>query len=229
MSIQTSNSSGTTANGAPFRHLNGDGVRDYFAFFRLPRKLDLDLAQLEREFHQQSRKLHPDLFTQSSAEQQEWSMEQSSRLNDAYRTLRDPIRRTQYLLRLEGLELEEQSETATEQARASGQAKKQIVPEDLLEEVFELNMQWEELRMNKKTGDSDPALVRELEGQKVSLEQKQEALLEELKSYWVEWDALGDTSPLEARNRVTAKMADLLNRRSYIRNLVRDVNAALEN
>jgi len=57
-------------------------------------------------------------------------------LNDAYRTLKDPIKRTGYLLRLEGIELEEQSKQATEKARATGELKKQVVPPDLLEEVF---------------------------------------------------------------------------------------------
>ena len=102
--------------------------------------------------------------------------------------MKDPIKRTEYLLRLEGIELEEQSKAATEKARASGQAKKQVVPEDLLEEVFELNMQLEELRMNQKTGDDDPALIKELETHKDSLEAKYQALSDELKTYWNEWD-----------------------------------------
>ena len=101
---------------------------------------------LEREFYELSRKLHPDLYARAGQREQEWSLEQSSLLNDAYRTLKDPITRTEYLLRLEGVELEEQSKTATEKARATGEVKKQMVPPDLLEEVFELNMQLEELR-----------------------------------------------------------------------------------
>ncbi|MFI5071205.1 MAG: Fe-S protein assembly co-chaperone HscB, partial [Terriglobales bacterium] len=133
-----------------------------------------------------------------------------------------------YLLRLEGVELEEQSKAATEKARTTGEAKKQIVPEDLLEEVFELNMQLEEVRMNQKTGESDPALIQELDSHKDGLERKQQALSDELKTYWLEWDKLDDTSTEEARKQVRDKMADLLNRRSYIRNLVRDVNEALE-
>src|ERR1700750_600745 len=111
---------------------------DYFTFFGFPRKLSVDLNLLEREFYQLSRKLHPDLYSGAEAREQQWSLEQSSQLNDAYRTLKDPIKRTEYLLRLEGVELEEQSKSATEQARASGQVKKQVVPPDLLEEVFDL-------------------------------------------------------------------------------------------
>ena len=124
---------------------------DYFTFFALPRKLNLDTALLEREFYELSRKLHPDLCARADKREQEWSLEQSSLLNDAYRTLKDPIKRTEYLLRLEGVELEEQSKTATEKARTTGEIKKQVVPPDLLEEVFELNMQLEELRAQKKT------------------------------------------------------------------------------
>src|SRR5271155_1691773 len=161
---------------------------DYFAFFGLPRKLNLDVAALEREFYELSRKLHPDLYARADKREQEWSLEQSSHLNDAYRTLKDPIKRTEYLLRMEGVELEEQSKAATEKARASGEIKKQVVPPDLLEEVFELNMQLEELRMQKKAGEDDPALIEEIGKQKLELEQKYEALLEELKRYWSAWD-----------------------------------------
>src|SRR6266581_1567725 len=199
---------------------------DYFTFFALPRKLNLDTAALEREFYVLSRKLHPDVYAGRDSQEQEWSLEQSSRLNDAYRTLKDPIRRTEYLLKLEGVELEGQSKAATEEARKTGE-KKQIVPPDLLEEVFELNMQLEELRASKKMGEEDPALVQELQQHKQSLEEKFSALFDELKGYWGEWDAAEDSANSaneEGRRKIRDKMVDLLNRRSYIRNLVRDVN-----
>jgi molecular chaperone HscB len=207
---------------------------DYFSFFGLPPKLNLDVATLEKSFYELSRRLHPDLNARAGSQEQQWSLEQSSLLNDAYRTLRDPIKRTQYLLHLEGVELEEQSKSATEQARATGEIKKQIVPPDLLEEVFELNMQLEELRMNQKLGDNDPALVAEIGKQKATLEAKHEELLHELQTYWIAWDRVidrdQDRSPAAAEERaqVRNKMVDVLNRRNYIRNLVRDVNAALE-
>jgi molecular chaperone HscB len=208
---------------------------DYFAFFGLPRKLNIDTAILDKDFYELSRKLHPDLNARGGKQEQEWSLQQSSRLNDAYRTLKDPIRRTQYLLKLEGVELEEQSKSATEQARATGKAKKQIVPPDLLEEVFELNMQLEELRMQKKLGEDDPALIEEIGRQRLELEEKQDALLDELKKRWSAWDALmdreqsGQQIPQEERKLARDKMVDVLNRRNYIRNLVRDVGAVLEN
>ena len=202
---------------------------DYFAFFGLPRKLNLDVAQLEREFYELSRKLHPDLNARADKREQEWSLEQSSLLNDAYRTLKDPIKRTQYLLGLEGVELEEQSKSATEKARAAGEVKKQIVPPDLLEEVFELNMQLEEARMNKKMGEDDPGLVKDLEGHKAAFEKKYEELSHELKGHWDEWDRTRDSKNEAAQHLALDAMVNLLNRRSYIRNLVRDVNEALGN
>src|SRR3974377_2403039 len=112
---------------------------DYFTFFGLRRKLNVDLTALEREFYTLSRKLHPDLYSVADPREQEWRLEQSSQLNDAYRTLKDPIKRTQYLLRLEGVELEEQSKTATDEARATGTGKKKDVPPELLEEDFIMN------------------------------------------------------------------------------------------
>jgi molecular chaperone HscB len=200
---------------------------DYFTFFGLPRKLNIDVTRLQREFYELSRKLHPDLHGQTSKQEQEWSLEQSSLLNDAHRTLKDPIKRTEYLLRLEGVELEEQSKKATEMARDSGEIKKQVVPPDLLEEVFELNMQLEELRLNRKMGEDDPALIGDLEAHKTEFEKKYEALTQELKQYWDQWDRVVDLDQGEKRRQVRDKMVDVLNRRNYIRNLLRDVNEAL--
>jgi molecular chaperone HscB len=208
---------------------------DYFTFFGLPRKLALDVAALEKDFYELSRKLHPDLNAQAGSQEQEWSLQQSSLLNDAHRALKDPIKRTEYLLKLEGVELEEQSKTATEQARSAGEIKRQIVPPDLLEEVFDLNLQLEELRMQKKMGEDDPALIEEIGRQKLELEEKHEALLHELESRWKMWDGMiqreqnGQPVSEEERKQLRDKMVDVLNRRNYIRNLVRDVSEVLEN
>src|SRR4051794_32168139 len=97
---------------------------DYFSVFELPRKLNVDVDALERRFYAQSRKLHPDRFAGKSLEEQERATEQSSLLNDAYRTLKDPIARTEHCLLLEGVNMEEQSRSATDAARASGAEKK---------------------------------------------------------------------------------------------------------
>ncbi len=207
---------------------------DHFAFFALPRKLNLDGAALEREFYRLSRKLHPDVYARASAREQQWSLEKCSQLNDAYRTLKDPVERTAYLLGLEGVQLEEQSKAATDRARLTGEEKKQVAPPDLLEEAFELNMQLEELRRERKSGSADPSILAELKAARARFEQKLEALGVELRSYWAEWDALPfhdrpqESAAADAvRIRVRDRMVDLLNRRSYIRNLVRDVGEEL--
>jgi molecular chaperone HscB len=206
----------------------GAASADYFGFFGLPRKLNIDTAKLEKEFYRLSRQLHPDLYVNRSAAEQERALEMSSQLNDAYRTLKDPVARTQYLLSLEGVQLEEQSKAATDRARATGEDKKQIVPPDLLEDVFELNMQLQELRAS---GGQDPEAREQLATAKKNFEARLEALGAELRERWREWDALIEhEEPAESieRRRVRDAMVDLLNRRSYIRNLVRDVNEALK-
>lgn len=201
---------------------------DYFTFFGLPRKLNIDVAELEREFHRLSRKLHPDLYVITSGPEREWSLEKSSQLNDAYRTLRDPISRTMYLLKLEGVQLEEQSKSATDKARETGQEKKQVVPPDLLEEVFELNMQLEEVRMSKKSGEHNVQLALDLKAHKEKFDMMLADSERELRKLWDEWDAALDRKDAEKRDAIKQQMVDLLNRRSYIRNLVRDVSEALE-
>lgn len=207
---------------------------DYFAFFGLPYRLNLDTAQLEREFYSLSRHLHPDINAIRSAQEQEWSLEQSSSLNDAYRTLRDPVARTEYLLRLQGIHLEEQSTSATEEPRRTGKTKQQVVPHDLLEEVFELNVQLEEARMNRKMGEVDRTLDSELRDTKKALQRKSEGMMNELQSSWDQWDALVDHSQKggkvleEDRIATLDRMLGILNRQNYVRNLLRDVAEVLE-
>jgi len=207
---------------------------DYFAFFGLPYKLNLDTAQLERDFYALSRKLHPDINARADASEQEWSLEKTSQLNDAYRTLKDPISRTEYLLRLQGVQLEEQSKAATEEARKTGSAKKQVVPPDLLEEVFELNMQLEELRMNKRMDEDDPALVSDIRKAKAHLILRQNEMLAELHAAWANWDGLVDRAAagesVAELERAAARdaMLAVLNGRNYLRNLLREVDEVLE-
>jgi molecular chaperone HscB len=109
-----------------------------------------------------------------------------------------------------------------------------VVPPDLLEQVFELNMQLEEMRMNKKMGEPDRTLERELQDTKKQLQGKYNGLLEELHAAWNEWDALIDRAEQggsvleEDRMAVRDKMVDVLNRRTYLRNLLRDIDEVLE-
>ena len=203
-------------------------MTDFFSLFSLPHHLQIDTAALERLFYAQSRKLHPDRFAAKPPSEQEAALAAASNLNDAYRTLKDPILRTQYLLTLEGVELEEQSKAATEAARTSGVEKKQIVPPELLEEVFELNMQLAEMRSTKQMGEVDPDLRRDLTSAKQAFDQEMSETQAELTELWQHWDSALDHDDKPAQDRAKASMVTLLNKRSYLRNLVRDVDQALE-
>jgi len=201
---------------------------DFFSLFSLPRHLNLDLAALEKNFYTQSRKLHPDRFAAKPQAEQDAALAASSQLNDAYRTLRSPIARTEYLLSLEGIQLEEQSRAATDAAKASGTEKKQIAPPDLLEEAFELNMALEEMRMAKKTGEDDPQTRKDLEQAQQHFTAMLTESQQQLEALWTKWDAAITADDSTAKDSAKQAMVSLLNRRSYIRNLVRDVNEALE-
>jgi molecular chaperone HscB len=190
----------------------------YFDVFGLPRKLALDTSALERAFYKLSRKLHPDVYARASEQEQQWSLEQTSLLNDAYRTLKNPITRTEYLLKLEGVEIEQ------DRSSGNGVKKELRMPPDLLEEVFELNMQLEEMRMNQKMGEDDPQLRKDLEKAKAQFEGQLADSDSQLQGLWAKWDAALDES---SEGDVKDKMVALLDRRRYVRNLVRDVNEAL--
>jgi len=204
--------------------MSHDAQNNYFTQFELPVHLHIDTAALEKSFYAQSRRLHPDRFAAKPAAEQEAALAASSRLNDAYRTLRDPIARTEYLLALEGIQLEEQSRAATDAAKASGTEKKQVAPPDLLEEAFELNMALEELKM----GGDDPDVRQQLEGERTKFTAMLDVTNRDLEGLWTKWDAAVDASDEAGKSAAKDAMVALLNRRSYIRNLVRDVNAALE-
>ncbi len=201
---------------------------DYFEFFSLPRHLVLDLSALERYFYAQSRRLHPDRFASKPVGEQEAALAQSSLLNDAYRTLRDPIARTEYLLKLEGVELEEQSQRATDAARVSGTQKKQLIPPELLEEVFELNIHLQEMRMAREMGgEEDSQLRQDLLNAQQNFQSMLAAIQTELEALWHRWDTALDAQDRPTLDTVRDQLVVLLNRRSYVRNLVRDVGEAL--
>jgi len=185
---------------------------DYFALFGLRRKLCLDAAELEKRFHQLSWKLHPDNFVRAGKYERELSLDRASQLNDAYRVLRDPISRVEYLLAREGM-------------RKEGEHKQQAPPE-LLEEVFELNESLDELRGAKSSGGDLAALKSRLESAEKGFQQKLGEVDTQLQAAAREWDAAlqGEAA---TRKQVMAKLNDLLNRRSYIRNLVNNVQKEL--
>jgi len=188
---------------------------DYFGFFGWPQKLTIDPALLEEQFHKLSWKLHPDNFVRASEEERNLSLDRSSQLNDAYRTLRDPIARIEYLLLRLGL-------------RKEGNTKQQAPPE-LLEEVFELNESLDELReARSESGDVEALRGRLIEAQS-NFKEKLSEVDEELGDVAREWDAALDAGENDAtRNALLARMNEILNRRSYIRNLVANVQKELE-
>jgi molecular chaperone HscB len=193
---------------------------DFFQVFGLRRAFQIDLEALEREFHRLSRKLHPDRFARAGEQEREWSLANTALLNDAYRTLKDPLARTEYLLKLEGAEIGEEHAGKNRKDIGSDVSR---VPADLLEEVFELNMQLEEMRAARKMGETDEQLQSGLEGAKTKYERMVAAVEDDMRVQWRKWFE-GDRTARDAAKRA---MITLLDRRRYLRNLVRGVTEVL--
>ena len=113
---------------------------DYFAFLGLPRQLVIDAQDLDRRFRDLSRKFHPDFYYNATPAERLASLERSSYLNDAYRAIKQPVSRIEHLLTIEGLPMGKSDE---------GTAK---VPPGLLEEVFALNEELDEIRDLRESG-----------------------------------------------------------------------------
>jgi molecular chaperone HscB len=188
----------------------------YFSVFGLKPLLNVDLPALEIEFHRLSRQVHPDRFARASEQEKEWSLADTALLNDAYRTLKEPLRRTEYLLKLEGAEI-------GEEFAGKDKANPSRVPADLLEEVFELNMQLDEMRMARKMGEEDAALHATLTEAKAKFEAMVSDVDQDLRKEWKVWDG-GDQA---VRQTAQNKMIALLDRRRYLSNLLRDVTETL--
>lgn len=178
---------------------------DYFAFFGLERKLQIDNGALQKRFYELSRQWHPDRFSRRPLEEQNQALEATSLLNDGYRTLKDPVKRAEYLLGQEGFPI--------------GEQRSKNVPPELLEEVFELNMLLEELR----TGD---------DSQKPQLHQARENFTRmlsqvdrQLEVLFAKYDEA--TPESETGKQALHEIRGALNRRRYIENLIRDVDRAL--
>src|SRR5215467_10335019 len=139
---------------------------DYFEVFGLPRTLGIDLAALEKTFHDLSRKYHPDYFTTAPPAEKTKAVRMTALLNDAYRTLRNPIRRVEYLLSLYGL-------------KSDGSK----VPQSLLMEVFEINEQLEEVKAGR-------ASVEETDSLRAQIKEKRERFDKELQQAGTKWDEL---------------------------------------
>ena len=188
---------------------------DYFTYFGLPRKLWMGMDGLEQKFLRLSWKLHPDNFVNTDEREREISLQRSSKLNDAYRVLRDPVARVEYLLELEGM-------------RKEGEHKQQAPPE-LLEEVFELNESLDELREARSTGANLEALAARLRVAEKNFGEKLHEVDDEMNTAAQQWDAALDANASDAdREAILQRLNELLNRRSYIRNLVAGVEKELQ-
>ena len=173
---------------------------DYFALFGMAPRLALSTDELQQNFYALSRALHPDRFGRKSERERQYSLDASSVLNDAWRTLRNPIARAEYVMKQNGLDIGEQ--------RSSN------VPPELLEEVFELNMALEEVR----GGD---------ESSKPQLETARRNFLGMLGTIDGELDALFRDWDDRHRPEELTAIRGVLNRRKYIQNLVSEVDALL--
>ncbi len=91
-------------------------TEDYFSLLGLPREFDVDPADLERRFRELSRSLHPDRFARAEARERRLSLERATRLNDAYRYLRDWRQRAAYLLKLAGTDVFAEGRTLADPA-----------------------------------------------------------------------------------------------------------------
>jgi molecular chaperone HscB len=173
---------------------------DYYRFLGMPRRLRVDAAQLEATFYQLSRLLHPDRYLRRTPRERQYSLEATAILNDAYRILRDPVKRAEYVLSQEGFNI--------------GEQRGKDVPPELLEEVFELNEALEELRGGDESARPELEKARER-----FLGMRQEAD-RELDRLYAEFDQTGSRETL-------ARIRAVLNRRRYISNLVGEVEKEL--
>ena len=179
--------------------------KDFYEFFGIERKLVLDNDALQRRFYELSRHWHPDRFGRKSAEEQTQALEATAILNDGYRTLRDPVKRAEYVLTEEGFPI--------------GEQRSRDVPPELLEEVFDLNMMLEELK------GGDEAARPQLAGAKENFERMRARIDGELETLFAKHDAADSQS--ETAKQSLHEIRGILNRRRYIENLIRDVDRAL--
>ncbi len=179
---------------------------DFFALFALPRRLSIDLADLEARYYALSRELHPDLFQTRSPAEQVASLRATALVNRAYRTLRDPVRRALYWLTIHGEALGRNNDR---------------VPAALATQVFEVQEQLEELRERRQTGAA-AAVEGEVRESHALLRRQMRALEERLQETF----ARADRSEEQAASLAETKA--LLSELHYLRTLIRDVEQELE-
>jgi molecular chaperone HscB len=184
---------------------------DYFAFFGLPRALTIDAQDLERRFRELSRKFHPDYYYNASPTERLASLERSSYLNDAYRALRNPVSRIEHLLAIEGL------------PPAKSEAGTAKVPPALLEEVFALNEELDEIRELRESGGDPTQLRARLDAARQPIEKKREEHERQLHELAQRWDSESRGGPGAGRATLDALRERLLER-NYINNLLATID-----
>ena len=182
---------------------------DHFEVFGLPRRLAIDTAELQRKFYELSRRHHPDFHQTAPPEEQARELEASARLNAAYRGLRDPILRVEYLVRLE--EGRDTKEGATVKPKA---------PPELLEEMFEIQEALGEAKADGLEGAGRAVLVAQRDRLTARLRDEEARLVGPLSQHW-------DASPPAARQRGLAAMKESLAIRAYLRTVIDDLTDAL--
>lgn len=187
---------------------------DYFSFLGLPRQLNLDSHQLERNFRELSRKFHPDYYYNAPPQERLASLERSSYLNDAYRALKNPVSRIEHLLALEGF-----PPVASDRPGPSGQAPAKVPPA-LLEEVFALNEELDEIREAREGGANPDALRQRLEAARQPIDRKREQHEARLQALTAQWDAERDSAPPERKRATLDALQAMLLERNYINNLI---------
>jgi molecular chaperone HscB len=87
-------------------------AQDHFSLFGLPSAYVLDAVSLERAYREIQARIHPDRFVNSGEAEKRASMQWTTRVNEAYRTLKDPVLRAKYLLEQAGLDVGFETNTA---------------------------------------------------------------------------------------------------------------------
>jgi molecular chaperone HscB len=184
---------------------------DYFSFFGLPRKLTIDAQDLERRFRDLSRKFHPDFFYNTSPSERLASLERSSYLNDAYRTLRNVMARVEHLLAIEGLPAAASSEGAAK------------VPPSLLEEVFALNEELDEIRERRESGGDASALRARLDSARTPIDDRRDEHERQVQQLSALWDSQAGATATDRRETLDALRERVLER-NYINNLLATID-----
>jgi molecular chaperone HscB len=184
---------------------------DFFTFLGVPRRLGLDSGDLERRFRDLSRKFHPDYFYNAPPAERLASLERSSYLNDAYRTLRNPAARIEHLLAIEGLPPAASDEGAVK------------VPPALLEEVFALNEELDEIRELRESGGEEGQLRARLERARAPIERKRDEHERRIQELSERYDSQAG-APAAERNATLEALREQLLERKYIDNLIATID-----